>query len=246
MKNTITLFILLNSGLWASEDCFTTTNELISSSHRNVRIGLELSLLAHLGTYYALEQSEMDFGSLVDSGTTDEKPLAITIVAKKELPEVKEPVEVKSEPRPEVSRSEPIIPKPPEEKKEEPVDPVKEELPEETPEAGLDEEYEVQNQIGQTQEQRDNILSKVTRSLRKYFHYPRQARRRNMEGTVLVSFRINSKGQIYDIKLEKSSGYRVLDKSALNSLKKAVRKLSFPKNYHTDEKLSVPIVYYFK
>lgn len=49
--------------------------------------------------------------------------------------------------------------------------------------------------------------------------YPLQARRRHWEGTVWLRVEVSAKGEVVDLELEKTSGYRVLDRSA----EKAVR-----------------------
>jgi len=53
--------------------------------------------------------------------------------------------------------------------------------------------------------------------------YPRSARHRGLEGTVLVEVFVNIAGKVKELKLLKSSGYTILDNAAL----KAVRKWSF-------------------
>lgn len=50
--------------------------------------------------------------------------------------------------------------------------------------------------------------------------YPRLARRRGYEGTVILEVLVNRKGRVEDVRLLKSSGYRILDKSAMDSVKK--------------------------
>jgi TonB family protein len=51
--------------------------------------------------------------------------------------------------------------------------------------------------------------------------YPLLAIKRRMEGTVLVSFKIDRKGFPGDIKIIKSSGYQILDKEVQKMLRKA-------------------------
>ncbi len=51
--------------------------------------------------------------------------------------------------------------------------------------------------------------------------YPLLARKRGMEGTVLVSFKIDRKGFPGDIKIIKSSGYQILDEEVPKMLRKA-------------------------
>jgi periplasmic protein TonB len=48
--------------------------------------------------------------------------------------------------------------------------------------------------------------------------YPRVARRRNYQGTVLLDVRVSADGTVAEAKVAQSSGYSVLDRSALNSV----------------------------
>ncbi len=69
---------------------------------------------------------------------------------------------------------------------------------------------------------RDISLYALIRSaIEKAKTYPLLARKRGMEGTVLVSFRIDSKGTPQDVKIIKSSGYRILDEEVPKMLRKA-------------------------
>jgi periplasmic protein TonB len=49
--------------------------------------------------------------------------------------------------------------------------------------------------------------------------YPRVARRRNYQGTVLLDVRVTARGTVAEVKVAQSSGYSVLDRSALNSVR---------------------------
>jgi protein TonB len=49
--------------------------------------------------------------------------------------------------------------------------------------------------------------------------YPRVARRRNYQGTVLLDVRVTAEGSVAEAKVAQSSGYSVLDRSALNSVR---------------------------
>ena len=50
--------------------------------------------------------------------------------------------------------------------------------------------------------------------------YPRMARRRGYEGTVVMEVLVNRDGSVEELRLYESSGYTVLDRSAMNSVKK--------------------------
>jgi TonB family protein len=49
--------------------------------------------------------------------------------------------------------------------------------------------------------------------------YPRVARRRNYQGTVLLDVRVTAQGTVAEVKVARSSGYSVLDTSALSSVR---------------------------
>ena len=49
--------------------------------------------------------------------------------------------------------------------------------------------------------------------------YPRMARRRGYEGTVVMEVLVNRDGRVEDLRLYESSGYKVLDRSAMESVK---------------------------
>ncbi|GAB4535540.1 MAG: hypothetical protein Fur0020_03000 [Thermodesulfovibrionia bacterium] len=65
--------------------------------------------------------------------------------------------------------------------------------------------------------------------------YPALARKRGIEGTVHVSFRIDRDGKPYDIKVINASGFSILDNEAIEIIKRAG---TFP---HTDMVIEVPI-----
>lgn len=50
--------------------------------------------------------------------------------------------------------------------------------------------------------------------------YPSAARRRGMQGVVFLSIKINKKGFVENINIEKTSGFRILDQSAVSSVSK--------------------------
>jgi len=62
------------------------------------------------------------------------------------------------------------------------------------------------------------IRARLLGDLARHFEYPLVARIRGWEGTVLLELRVESDGHLDRIRIERSSGYAVLDRSALNSL----------------------------
>lgn len=69
--------------------------------------------------------------------------------------------------------------------------------------------------------------------------YPLMARKMGWQGKVIVSFIINENGGVEDIKIIKSSGFDMLDRGAIKTIRKVC---PFPKPPARAE-LRVPIVY---
>ncbi len=57
--------------------------------------------------------------------------------------------------------------------------------------------------------------------LARHKRYPRAARRRNIEGVVTLSFRVNAAGTVTQYEIVNSSGYEMLDQEVANMLKRA-------------------------
>jgi len=70
-------------------------------------------------------------------------------------------------------------------------------------------------------------LSVISNIVQRHINYPPIARRMGWEGRVLVSFVLEPNGDIRDLKVLKSSGYEVLDKEALDAIRRSHR--DFPK-----------------
>lgn len=79
---------------------------------------------------------------------------------------------------------------------------------------------------GKVEEAQFFIISKL---VREYIEYPYLARRMGWEGEVLLFFRLNPTGEVEEIKVLKSSGFEVLDKSAVNAVKRASKHFPRPK-----------------
>ena len=71
---------------------------------------------------------------------------------------------------------------------------------------------------GKVEEAQFSIISKL---VREHLEYPYLARRMGWEGVVLLFFRLTPTGEVEEIKVLKSSGFEVLDKSAVNAVKRA-------------------------
>jgi len=69
-------------------------------------------------------------------------------------------------------------------------------------------------------QQRNYLLGEIQNSLSRYLTYPQRARRRGWQGEVIVSLRIDNLGQLNHVRLAKSSGYSLLDRSAVAAIAK--------------------------
>jgi TonB family protein len=67
---------------------------------------------------------------------------------------------------------------------------------------------------------RARILSQIRHDLSPYFYYPPLARRKGLQGTVLLGFGISGQGNIHDIRIVKSSGYAILDLAAQDAMQR--------------------------
>ncbi len=63
-----------------------------------------------------------------------------------------------------------------------------------------------------------HIRGKLQTDLARYFSYPAIARQRGWQGHVQIRFRVQPDGKLTNIYIARSSGYRLLDKSALKAL----------------------------
>jgi protein TonB len=84
------------------------------------------------------------------------------------------------------------------------------------------------------------IRAVLYHALAHYFTYPQLARRRGWEGEVLLSFRIERDGHLQDIQVTKSSGYKLLDRSAVKALGKVTR---IPWQDSNTIDMQLPVVY---
>lgn len=81
---------------------------------------------------------------------------------------------------------------------------------------------------------------KVREVIAKYQKYPKIARKTGSEGICLISFKLYPDGNIDEIKVIKSSGYQILDKSSVQTIEQSASELPRPNKVTT---LTVPIEY---
>lgn len=72
----------------------------------------------------------------------------------------------------------------------------------------------------QVQESRNAVRGQIQSRLSQYLSYPEFARRKGWQGIVVVSLQLNESGQFKEIRVNSSSGFDVLDNTALNALHK--------------------------
>lgn len=66
----------------------------------------------------------------------------------------------------------------------------------------------------------------IKEKIQKQIVYPRIARRRGIQGKTVISFVIQADGSVKDLKIVESSGYDILDRNAIKTVKRAA---PFPK-----------------
>lgn len=82
--------------------------------------------------------------------------------------------------------------------------------------------------------------TQVISDFARHFHYPAIARQRGWEGRVVVGFRIERDGRLQERRVAHTSGFAVLDRAALDSLRK-VERIADAGGTRYD--LEIPVVY---
>jgi len=91
---------------------------------------------------------------------------------------------------------------------------------------------------------RARILSQIRHNLSQYFYYPQHARRKGMQGTVLLSFEISGQGTVHDIRVVKSSGYAILDLAAQDAMQRLDKLSWYAALMHgKDMDLELPVIF---
>lgn len=91
---------------------------------------------------------------------------------------------------------------------------------------------------------RARILSQIRHDLSPHFYYPSQARRKGLQGTVLLGFGISGKGNIHDIHIVRSSGYAILDLAAQDAMQRLDKLNWYAALMHDkDMDLELPVVF---
>ncbi len=156
-------------------------------------------------------------------------------VVKEEAPVVK-PVEKKPEPveKPKVEEVKPEPPKKPEPEPE-PQPPAEASVA-----SALEEVKDVPEGLS---EEIPVVTEPAFRSTPRPPSYPRMARRRNLEGVVLIEVLVDEAGNSQEIKIIESSGHEILDKAALRAVKKWEFKPMVRDGIATLSKVRVPVAF---
>lgn len=79
----------------------------------------------------------------------------------------------------------------------------------------------------QQEQQRNYLLGEIQNRLDRYLTYPIRARKRGWQGEVMITLNVNERGQLNNVHLAKSSGYSLLDRSAVTAIIK-LKDISLP------------------
>ena len=95
------------------------------------------------------------------------------------------------------------------------------------------------NQLAQAK-----IMGHIRKKMVQNFIYPRLARRQGWQGQVLLGFQVNHAGSIQHIHVKQSSGYAILDNSAITALNK-IGKVADNESGFTKQnwQFEIPIIY---
>ncbi len=85
-----------------------------------------------------------------------------------------------------------------------------------------------------------DMIELISKAIEQAKTYPLMARRRGIEGTVYVSFRIGPEGDPTHIEIVKSSGHNILDAATMDVVRKAA---PYP---YIESRIEVPIIYKLK
>ncbi|MCX5918559.1 MAG: energy transducer TonB [Deltaproteobacteria bacterium] len=88
-----------------------------------------------------------------------------------------------------------------------------------------------------------SYLGNARMRIEKAKRYPREARRRGWEGKVILSFQINRKGEVAQIRLVQSSGYQELDEEGIATIRRASPFLPLPVTEERGLEVEIPLVF---
>lgn len=88
------------------------------------------------------------------------------------------------------------------------------------------------------------VRSRIRDDLSRHFVYPMLARRHGWEGEVLVEFTVSPGGRIANVQVTRSSGHRILDRSAVRALAR-LKRVDLESTWWGEQSLDIriPVVY---
>ncbi len=202
-----------------------------------------VSAVIHMGVSHLLEGMTVNGRTYepVQVTLVTQKAPEKTIVAEPPKPEPKPKQKPKPKPKP---KPEPKpVPKPEPVPEPEPQEPL--EVTEEAAEPVIESEPSALQDPAREISTVDSRMvaaayeRQVAQIIRRNLLYPANARRRGIEGTVLVRFVIEDRGRAADIRIVESSGAPILDGNALET----IMKCSFPPPPGGSVELSLPITF---
>jgi protein TonB len=98
---------------------------------------------------------------------------------------------------------------------------------------------------GSYSSQSRDYKSKLIRLVERYKYYPLKARSNGIEGTSTVEFTVRSNGNISGVSLARSSGIKILDQAALQTIKRIGRAPPLP-NSRKRWKFNIPMTFDLK
>jgi periplasmic protein TonB len=81
----------------------------------------------------------------------------------------------------------------------------------------------------------DDYLERVRRWIQKFQHYPQEASRRKQQGTALLDVTLARDGTVLGVRVERSSGFPLLDEAAIKAVFDASPVPPFPESYRRQE-----------
>lgn len=100
------------------------------------------------------------------------------------------------------------------------------------------------DEAGYEQTQPNHLLGEIRSRLSRYLVYPPLARQRGWEGTVLLSLRVEPDGLLEHIRIRRSSGYDVLDRTAIESLRRVERVAALSASFNArGREIELPVIY---
>ncbi len=92
-----------------------------------------------------------------------------------------------------------------------------------------------------------SYLLLINKIIKKNVKYPFIAKKNGIEGKVIIQFKILKDGKVKDIKIVKSSGFKILDKSAIKAILSSVPFPGFPKKLERNSlAIKVPINFFLE